>query len=281
MAVTPTPVRTRSRRRAIRRALVAVAATLVVVVAAVAGLVYVAFLRPPENSPADFLGRDRPQTGQVVVAAGASMTQASLGADWVGALRERLGPAGFEFVNAGVNGNTSEDLLTRFESDVLACEPDAVVLLIGTNDVRDGVPIDAYAAHVSSMLERLSDAGVRTAVLSLPPLGEDLDSDTNRRLRAFNDVIARAAREHGATYLPLHDRLAAIVRAERPAATGDAGFSFPLALRTAFEHYVLRRSWDEVAAGNGLTVLTDHIHLSDRAGRVVEDLVAEWLTTRT
>jgi acyl-CoA thioesterase-1 len=266
------------RRRVLRRLLIAATTTLVVVVTGVAALAYVAFLRAPENSPKDFLSRPRP-SGPVVVAAGASMTQASLGADWVGALRDRLGPAGFEFVNAGVNGNTSADLLARFDDDVLACEPDAVILLIGTNDVRDGVPIDAYTAALRDMMDRLDRTGVRVALLSLPPLGEDLDSPANHRLAAFNNVIERVAYDYGATYLPLHERLVEVIRRERPAGTQPGSFGFPLALRTAFEHYVLGRTWDEVTAGNGLTVLTDHIHLSDRAGAIVEDLVAQWLTT--
>mgnify|MGYP002620280487 CR=1 FL=1 len=272
---------TRRPRRLLRRVLIATTATFVVVVAAVATLAYVAFGRPPTNSPKDFLSRPRPPTGQVVVAAGASMTQASLGADWVGALRDRLGPDGFEFVNAGVNGNASADLLARLDDDVLACKPDAVILLIGTNDIRDGVPIDAYEAALQSIMDKLTRTGARVAILSLPPLGEDLNSAANHRLSAFNDVIEQVAYDYKATYLPLHERLVEVIRQERPAGKPTGSFSFPLALRTAFEHYVLRRSWDEVAAGNGLTVLTDHIHLSDRAGAIVEELVAHWLTTPT
>ncbi|MEV4079317.1 hypothetical protein ACIBI7_47020 [Nonomuraea fuscirosea] len=63
---------------------------------------YRTFLRPPDNSPAEACAKG-PGARPRVVAAGASMTQGALGADWVGALRAAL-PA-YEFVT---------DLTTRW-----------------------------------------------------------------------------------------------------------------------------------------------------------------------
>ena len=40
---------------------------------------------------------------------------------------------------------------------------------------------------------------------------------------------------------------------------------------------LLGRSWDEVARRNGLAVLTDHIHLNDRAADVVAELVGDFI----
>jgi lysophospholipase L1-like esterase len=41
---------------------------------------------------------------------------------------------GLSFSNAGINGNTIEDMAARFERDVLAKKPETVVILGGTND---------------------------------------------------------------------------------------------------------------------------------------------------
>lgn len=54
--------------------------------------------------------------------------------DWVALLKARLGPMGLEFVNAGRNGNLAWNVLQRLD-DVIHCRPDAVTLLIGTNDI--------------------------------------------------------------------------------------------------------------------------------------------------
>lgn len=79
------------------------------------------------NTCADFLDAG-PGAGteHVVVAAGASMVQASLGADWVGELRTRWSADGYEFVNAGRYGDTASGLRARLDADVLASDPDAV-----------------------------------------------------------------------------------------------------------------------------------------------------------
>jgi hypothetical protein len=44
-------------------------------------------------------------------------------------------------------------------------------------------------------------------------------------------------------------------------------------MKASFKHMVLRRSWDSIAADHGLVVLTDHLHLADRAADVVADLI--------
>ena len=40
---------------------------------------------------------------------------------------------------------------------------------------------------------------------------------------------------------------------------------------------VLRRSWDQVSHAHGLALLTDHLHLNDRAAAVVAELIGDWL----
>lgn len=200
--------------------------------------------------------------------AGSSTTHASASGDYVARLRERFGGRGYEFVNAGANGSTSADLLRRMD-DIVACKPDAVTILIGVNDVRrDGserATRTAFRDNLEEILERLrmrTDA--RIALLSLQPVGEDLDSDINDRVLHYSAVIRDVAARYDATYLPLGERLRAMIEARgRPPEPYD--FSFASVLVSSFRHYVMRRSWDQVAAHNGFVVHTDGIHLNDRA----------------
>lgn len=62
-----------------------------------------------------------------------------------------------------------------------------------------------------------------------------------------------------------------------PARRTPYDFSFPLALTVAAQHYLLGRSWDEIARAGGREMLVDHVHLSDRGGTIVTDLVGRWL----
>ncbi|MDA3646690.1 GDSL-type esterase/lipase family protein [Saccharopolyspora indica] len=258
-----------SRKRVIASVCVVLAAALGV--AGVGG--YFAFLHPPISTPAEACGN----SPRAVVAAGASITRGTLGGDWIGSLRSRSELAGYEFVNAGVNGNTSADLLARIDTDVVACHPVAVTILVGTNDVRDGVPLERYRANLAAITGRIQDGtDARIALMSLPPMGEDLNAEINRRLSEYNRAIEETAESAGADYLPVHERMAEIVAQQENPASYD--FSFPLALSAAIQHYAFGRSWDDIADSDGRELLVDHIHLSDRGAAVITELAAGWLS---
>jgi lysophospholipase L1-like esterase len=249
-----------------------VALVVLLAVAGRAGLMYVTFYRPPKEHPGSFTRRAG--DGPVVVCAGDSLTHASVSADYVAVLRRRL--PGTRFVNAGRNGDTVEGLRGRIE-EITACGPDAVTILIGTNDVRRNRPHAAFAADVRAILTRLT-ADARVAVLSIPPLADDPGDPSNQAVASYNALLATLAAEHGADLLPAHGRLAALgapagpAPARRPAANGVSSY-----LRLTAWHLLARRSWDSLAARRGSAILIDGVHLSDRAGREVAAVVEEWL----
>ncbi|WP_106396811.1 SGNH/GDSL hydrolase family protein [Actinocorallia populi] len=259
-----------------KRILIAVGVLLATVLGLTVTAGYLTFVRSAENPPAEACGRE-PGPGPVVVAAGASMTQGTLGANWVGALRDRPEHRGYEFVNAGVNGDTSGGLLERVDSDIVACRPDAVTILVGTNDVLDGVPLAEYRTNFGAIVGRIKErTSARIALLSLPPIGEDLGSRRNRELVGYNAVIKETAERARVDYLPLHEQAVAFLQ-ENGGGT-PYGFDFVTALAAGAEHHLLGRSWDEVSRGNGLALLVDHLHLNDRGGEIVTGLVARWLS---
>ena len=73
---------------------------------------------------------------------------------WPNQLVERV--PGLELVaNLGVNGFTSGDLIARELPALDRHEPELVTLLIGVNDVVQGVPEEQYAANVRRIVETL------------------------------------------------------------------------------------------------------------------------------
>lgn len=261
-----------------KRIITALSLLLVGALSAAGTVVYLSFVRAPANPPADACAGDRKPDGRpTVVAAGSSSTQGTLGADWVGALRDRPELRAYEFVNAGVNGNTSADLRRRVDNDIVACHPTAVTILIGGNDVLDDAPLEQYRDNLGAIVDRVkSRTGARIALMSLVPIGEDLDAGLNRKLLAYNTVISETAAGAGVDYLPVHERLADLLRQShgRPAAYD---FSFPLAFGAAAQHHLLGHSWDEVARNGGRELHVDHLHLNDRGGAVITELAARWL----
>ncbi len=74
---------------------------------------------------------------------------------WPDQLVARLGDALALTANIGVNGYTSQDLIDDELPELAALRPDLVSLLIGVNDVVQGVPEPTYAANVATILDAL------------------------------------------------------------------------------------------------------------------------------
>lgn len=238
---------------------------------------------------------------RLVACVGDSITQGQVSANYVKLLERTWGPAGLRFRNAGVNGDLAYNVAQRLDSviarqpdSVIARQPDIVTLLVGTNDVNarfddawlaryrknQGLPVDPtlawYAEQVGLILGRLAaETDARVAVLTIPPLGEQLGSRMNQLVDTYNAALAPIAARCGATVLPLHDRLVRQLPRDRtaPPYEGDAR----MVITAAAQHLILRRSRDEVSRRNGLTLLTDHIHLNDTAASTVAEVIGSFL----
>ena len=251
----------------------------------------------PAGAPgiAAFLQAGRqPQAKRLVVCAGDSLTRGQSSANWVDILQRRFAAGEYQFVNAGMDGDSAWNVLQRID-DVIRCQPDAVTLQAGSNDVAatsgtwqekmyrrwqhlpQAPTLGWYTECADQILTRLrSQTPARIAVLDIPMIGEDLTSDMNRRVDSYNQALRRVAAAHAAQYLPLHDRLASHLPSPHnpPPYRGRFG---PM-IRASLSHNILHRSWDRISAANGLIVLIDHVHLNDRAATLTADLVADFIT---
>jgi lysophospholipase L1-like esterase len=62
---------------------------------------------------------------------------------------------GLKVANRGISGDTTRGVLIRLDDDVLALNPSAVILLIGTNDLEEGADPEVIAGNLKLILERL------------------------------------------------------------------------------------------------------------------------------
>ena len=242
------------------------------------------------DTPEAFLldGRQA-DTTTLVACVGDSITQGQVSANYVDMLKRRWEPAGFRFINAGVNGDLAYNVATRLDS-VIACQPDVVTLLVGTNDVNarfnekweqryrknQNLPVAPtqgwYRENLELVLTRLrTETQARVVVLEIPILGEDLSSRMNGLVDQYNTELGAAAAAHEVRCLPLNSCLRSLLPTDQspPPYEGDV----TAVLKSAVQHLVLRRSWDTISRRNGLAVLTDHIHLNERAAAAVAELI--------
>ncbi len=243
------------------------------------------------DSPEAFLragGRDA-VASPVVACVGDSITNGLASANYVDLLKQRLGPEGFRFINAGINANLAWNVLQRIDT-VIACRPDIVTLLIGTNDVNATFDAETeqryrreqhlperpslawYRDNVAAILDSLQrETDARLIALDIPILGENPAGEMNRRVDEYNLALRAVCAERDVPCLPLHDDLVALLPEDRtpPEYASDR----KLIVSSTASHILLRRSWNDVSRRNGFTVLTDNIHLNDRGATVVADLL--------
>jgi len=105
---------------------------------------------------------------------------------------------------------------------------------------------------------------------TLPPLGEDLDSDACVGVRTINDVITRAASERGWTIADIYTVIASRI--------GPGGRPLPdrdyLVLSAVMQHHIFRRSFESIARAHGFRALSDGIHLTEGSGDAAADVIA-------
>lgn len=239
---------------------------LVVLLGIMGTVIYAAFRRKPHNRPARFSGRIPGR--RVTVCAGDSLTAATLSADFISKLEDRF--QGRQFVNAGVNGDTSKGLLQRAEQ-ILACEPDEVTILIGTNEVRVSEDPTTFIENVDALLSRLTTCHV--ALLSIPPLGENPRSQMNQRIARWNATLRSLADKRSIRYIPVFEEISQRLNGKNE----HFRLRISLLLSSACRRYLFRQKFDDIAHAHGYTMLADEVHLSNRSGDVVADLVSEWL----
>lgn len=90
--------------------------------------------------------------------------------------------------NEAVAGETLAQMSARFDADVLARSPEAVVIMGGTNDVRLGVRVADSLRALESMIVRAQSAGAEVWVISPPPLDRPEWGDVSSLLAAERDL---------------------------------------------------------------------------------------------
>jgi lysophospholipase L1-like esterase len=238
---------------------------------------------------------------RTVACLGASLTAGSVSADYVEMLNARPALADFRFLNHGVNGDVAWKALRRLDP-VVAEQPDAVTILIGTNDVNATlsernlrhyiefykIPVtptlEWYEENLHAIVRRLqAETNARLALISLAVIGEDLAHEANQRIEIYNEAIRRAADALGTAYLPLHEKMIAYLRAheaDRAALPPRLDYRDGLInINNAVALHATGLSWNEVSRRHGLLLTTDGLHLNETAAGMIADLIGEWVVS--
>jgi lysophospholipase L1-like esterase len=128
-----------------------------------------------------------------VVCFGDSLTRgvgAGKGNDYPSRLAEMTG---LEVINSGVSGDTTAAGLARVEDDVLAYEPDVVLITLGGNDLKKRVSVDKARDNLLRIIQQIQAAGAMVVLggIDIPLYG-----------KGYAQMYESIARQTGSVLIP-------------------------------------------------------------------------------
>lgn len=125
---------------------------------------------------------------------------------------------GQKVYNSGISGQTSCELLDRFDSTVLELKPKTLILLVGTNDIGSGIPADKICRNITAMIEKTQKIcpNARIILETVYPINEHMDKKqdmqmvgtrTNKAVKELNKLLKDTAKSHNIEFLDLTDIL--------------------------------------------------------------------------
>src|SRR5580704_1026198 len=125
---------------------------------------------------------------------------------------QRFGPffPGKPYVNRGIGGQTTAQMLLRFYPDVIALQPKAVIIFGGTNDIAGNlgtVSMESIQDNLAAMADIARANGIRVIMASVtpvcdlpgkPPMTQGRPPES---ILTLNRWIREYAASHGAIYL--------------------------------------------------------------------------------
>jgi lysophospholipase L1-like esterase len=116
-----------------------------------------------------------------------------------------------DFVNRGIGGQITSQMLGRMMADVINLKPAAILVLAGTNDIARGVPLEAIENNLNMIAQLAESNKIVPIFASLLPVS-DYHRDQNpgyeqtlrrppQTIRAVNVWLQRFCQEHKYVYV--------------------------------------------------------------------------------
>ncbi len=129
---------------------------------------------------------------------------------------------GKPYIDRGISGQTTPQMLIRFRADVIALQPKVVVILAGTNDIAGNtgpMTLGAIEDNLTSMAELARAKKIHVVFASLLPIsdyektkeGKPIIRSVQRppeQIKALNEWMKNYAAANGGTYLDYYSAMA-------------------------------------------------------------------------
>lgn len=124
-------------------------------------------------------------------------------------LREQYPAIDFEFLNLGISGDQTKNLVERLQADFIDIQPDFVSILIGINDVwhysegENWLSSDVFEQRYRTVLQALKEK-THAKIMMLEPFLIPVEDKLYWRgdLASKIEIVRKLAREYADVYLP-------------------------------------------------------------------------------
>ncbi|EIE00947.1 GDSL-like protein [Leptospira licerasiae serovar Varillal str. VAR 010] len=245
----------------------------------------------PENNLDSFLKSEDKTPKRYVVFLGDSITHGTVSYNYVQSLSENPKLKNFTFVNEGINSRLTYQILEKVD-DTIRLSPEHIFILIGTNDAKAALNEEEYKGYnslwnlpevpnISTYEKNLkvivallkAETKAKIHLISIPVLGESLNSIPLKQSIAYSNVIRNIAKESNSYYIPLNETLVADLKNRPDQTEGEYTRNTLKMYWIIFKHFGLFQSWDKISDQSDLIFMTDGIHMNSRAGKILEEMI--------
>ena len=117
---------------------------------------------------------------------------------------------GKTYVNRGIAGQTTSQMLLRFRADVVNLHPKVVVFLGGTNDIAGNtgdVSLDIIEDNIFSMIELATSNDISVVLCSVLPVFDyswSTGKEPAEKIIELNEALRFYAETHGIAFVDFH-----------------------------------------------------------------------------
>jgi isoamyl acetate esterase len=120
----------------------------------------------------------------------------------------------YELLGSGISGNKVYDLYLRMEEDVLAKNPDVVVIYVGVNDVwhktllGTGTDADKFEKFYQAIIKKLQDKNIKVVLCTPAVVGEktDMSNPLDGDLNKYSNIIRGLAKKNNLALVDLRKK---------------------------------------------------------------------------